>query len=109
MLPVIKKRKVRAESFPPVRLSSASGVLSSPNFPQNFPTEQQCAWEIVGPPGSRISVAVDEIDIPNTAFLQVREGPPTPLATEFNNVVARNFSTSSNLLGVSWITGMDTN
>ena len=37
-------------------LRGYSGVLSSPNYPQNYPPNSNCVWKISSPPGTKFVV-----------------------------------------------------
>ena len=38
-------------------LNSPTGVITSPNYPQNYDHNDACAWQIIAPEGTQISVS----------------------------------------------------
>ncbi|XP_052780548.1 uncharacterized protein LOC128217436 [Mya arenaria] len=44
----------RVETACGVAVQSHFGEITSPNYPSNYPENQNCLWNITGPPGSRI-------------------------------------------------------
>ncbi|XP_049544721.1 cubilin homolog [Anopheles darlingi] len=60
------------------RLGSLTGEIASPNYPDSYPANVECVWEVVASPGNKISLYVQEIDIVpsddcNGDYLEVRE------------------------------------
>jgi len=44
-------------------LKQLSGVLTSPNFPNNYNADETCSWTIVAPPGYRVQFAIQFLGI----------------------------------------------
>lgn len=38
-------------------VTNPSGVITSPNYPQNYPQNQACIWKITAPEGYQIKVS----------------------------------------------------
>ena len=38
-------------------LTSSSGVITSPNFPQDYPANKKCEWNITAPRGKQITLS----------------------------------------------------
>ncbi|XP_054274028.1 cubilin-like isoform X2 [Macrosteles quadrilineatus] len=69
------------------------GTIQSPGYPHNYPANQDCEWRIKGPPGKRIQVLFNNIDLePSTDcskdFLRLQEfenDEPSNLLAQFCN------------------------
>ncbi|XP_019738360.1 bone morphogenetic protein 1-like isoform X1 [Hippocampus comes] len=44
-------------------LNGASGTVSSPNWPEKYPSKKACTWTLSTTPGHRIRLAFDDIDM----------------------------------------------
>ena len=44
-------------------LRKLSGVLTSPNFPNNYNADETCSWTIIAPPGYRVQFAIQFLGI----------------------------------------------
>ncbi|KAM3874302.1 bone morphogenetic protein 1-like [Diretmus argenteus] len=44
-------------------VNSVSGVISSPNWPDKYPSKKACTWSLSTTPGHRIKIAFNEIDM----------------------------------------------
>ncbi|PIK43871.1 bone morphogenic protein 1 [Apostichopus japonicus] len=44
-------------------ITDVSGVITSPNFPDNYPKRKQCSWHIIATPGHRVELDFDEFDL----------------------------------------------
>lgn len=46
-----------------IELRRLSGVLTSPNFPNNYNADETCLWTIITPPGYRVQFAIQFLGI----------------------------------------------
>ncbi|XP_023693831.1 bone morphogenetic protein 1-like isoform X1 [Paramormyrops kingsleyae] len=44
-------------------INSVSGIITSPNWPDNYPSKKACTWALSTTPGHRIKIAFNEIDM----------------------------------------------
>ena len=44
-----------------------SGVIQSPNYPNQLPHRVACAWGVQGPQDRRIKIEFDDLDLPGTS------------------------------------------
>uniref|UniRef100_A0A672L2L1 Metalloendopeptidase n=1 Tax=Sinocyclocheilus grahami TaxID=75366 RepID=A0A672L2L1_SINGR len=44
-------------------ISSVSGIITSPNWPDKYPSKKACTWTLSTTPGHHIKLAIDEIDM----------------------------------------------
>ncbi|KAM4635166.1 bone morphogenetic protein 1-like isoform 2-T4 [Polymixia lowei] len=44
-------------------VTSVTGTISSPNWPDNYPSKKACTWSLSTTPGHRIKIAFNEIDM----------------------------------------------
>ncbi|MEQ2213106.1 hypothetical protein XENOCAPTIV_009884, partial [Xenoophorus captivus] len=52
------------------KIHSPSGTLSSPNWPDKYPSRKECTWDITATPGHRVRiVSVQPNEAGETAFL----------------------------------------
>ncbi|XP_061421245.1 bone morphogenetic protein 1-like [Lethenteron reissneri] len=45
------------------KISSAEGVISSPNWPDKYPNRRECTWEISATPGHRVKLTFSEFEV----------------------------------------------
>lgn len=45
-------------------LQDPSGVITSPRYPSALPHYRECFWKITAPPGRRVKVVIEEINLP---------------------------------------------
>uniref|UniRef100_A0A087XPJ8 Metalloendopeptidase n=1 Tax=Poecilia formosa TaxID=48698 RepID=A0A087XPJ8_POEFO len=45
------------------KIHSPSGTLSSPNWPDKYPSRKECTWDITATPGHRVKIAFSEFEI----------------------------------------------
>ncbi|XP_061840054.1 dorsal-ventral patterning tolloid-like protein 1 isoform X1 [Nerophis lumbriciformis] len=45
------------------KIHSPSGTLSSPNWPDKYPSRKECTWDITATPGHRVRIAFSEFEI----------------------------------------------
>ena len=48
---------------PHLILSETSGVITSPNFPLNYPENQTCSWQITARKGKRVKLVIQSLEI----------------------------------------------
>lgn len=48
---------------PHLILSETSGVITSPNFPLNYPENQTCSWQIIARKGKRVKLVIQSLEI----------------------------------------------
>lgn len=60
-------------------IHSIHGSIASPNYPNSYPLNTECVWNIIASPGNRITLSINEIAIPKTDdfcnqdYLEIRE------------------------------------
>uniref|UniRef100_A0A8C6T2M0 Metalloendopeptidase n=1 Tax=Neogobius melanostomus TaxID=47308 RepID=A0A8C6T2M0_9GOBI len=45
------------------KIHSSSGTLSSPNWPDKYPSRKECTWDISATPGHRVKITFSEFEI----------------------------------------------
>ncbi|KAK2817229.1 hypothetical protein Q5P01_025420 [Channa striata] len=45
------------------KIHSPSGTLSSPNWPDKYPSRKECTWDITAKPGHRVKISFSEFEI----------------------------------------------
>ncbi|XP_037686895.1 tolloid-like protein 1 isoform X2 [Choloepus didactylus] len=45
------------------KIHSSSGIITSPNWPDKYPSRKECTWEISATPGHRIKLSFSEFEI----------------------------------------------
>ncbi|KAI3353391.1 hypothetical protein L3Q82_019924 [Scortum barcoo] len=45
------------------KIHSPSGTLSSPNWPDKYPSRKECTWDITATPGHRVKITFNEFEI----------------------------------------------
>ncbi|XP_062900253.1 cubilin isoform X2 [Mobula hypostoma] len=55
-----------------------SGAFSSPNYPENYPSNSECIWYIISSPGNRVQISFINFDIGNSLncsldYVEIRE------------------------------------
>ncbi|KAE8300348.1 Dorsal-ventral patterning tolloid-like protein 1 [Larimichthys crocea] len=45
------------------KIHSPSGTLSSPNWPDKYPSRKECTWDITATPGHRVKISFNEFEI----------------------------------------------
>lgn len=65
-------------------ITSASGSLSSPNYPDSYPANIECVWSIRTRPGNALEITFEAMDIVrsehcNDDFLEIRSSAQGPL------------------------------
>ncbi|KAB0396266.1 hypothetical protein E2I00_018972, partial [Balaenoptera physalus] len=81
--PTSSNSECRKETGPPTgcdhRVTSTSGTITSPNWPDKYPSKKECTWAISSTPGHRVKLTFMEMDIesqPECAYdhLEVYDG-----------------------------------
>ncbi|XP_006629277.1 dorsal-ventral patterning tolloid-like protein 1 isoform X2 [Lepisosteus oculatus] len=45
------------------KVHSSSGMITSPNWPDKYPSRKECTWEITATPGHRVKISFNEFEI----------------------------------------------
>ncbi|NXF95695.1 TLL1 protein, partial [Eubucco bourcierii] len=45
------------------KIHSPNGIITSPNWPDKYPSRKECTWEITATPGQRVKLAFNEFEI----------------------------------------------
>uniref|UniRef100_A0A8C1CLA0 Metalloendopeptidase n=1 Tax=Cyprinus carpio carpio TaxID=630221 RepID=A0A8C1CLA0_CYPCA len=61
-------------------ITSVSGIITSPNWPDKYPSKKACTWTLSTTPGHRIKLAFEEIDMEANEecaydYLEIYDGP----------------------------------
>ncbi|XP_052697133.1 cubilin-like isoform X2 [Crassostrea angulata] len=71
-------------------LTDSTGVITSPNYPNNYPHERECVWTITAQDGNQILLNVTDFRLESHAscaydFLEIRNGgfPSSPLVNTY--------------------------
>lgn len=63
--------------------TTPSGVLLSPNYPQEYGNNMHCVWLIISNPESRINLAFNDLSMEKQFdFLSIKDGGKVPLEPE---------------------------
>lgn len=46
------------------KVTSAEGVISSPNWPDKYPSRKECTWELSSTAGHRVKIVSSDIFFP---------------------------------------------
>ncbi|XP_063261858.1 tolloid-like protein 2 isoform X3 [Prinia subflava] len=97
------------------KLSGAEGMMSSPNWPDKYPSRKECTWDISATPGHRVKVIFNEFEIEQHQecaydHLEMYDGPnskspvlgrfcgskkPDPVVASANKMFLRFYSDAS--------------
>ncbi|XP_025950725.2 tolloid-like protein 2 isoform X2 [Dromaius novaehollandiae] len=97
------------------KLSSTEGMMSSPNWPDKYPSRKECTWNISATPGHRVKVTFNEFEIEQHQecaydHLEIYDGPnskspilgrfcgskkPEPVVASTNKMFLRFYSDAS--------------
>lgn len=97
------------------KLSGAEGTMSSPNWPDKYPSRKECTWDISATPGHRVKVTFNEFEIEQHQecaydHLEMYDGPnskspilgrfcgskkPDPVVASTNKMFLRFYSDAS--------------
>ncbi|XP_064519671.1 deleted in malignant brain tumors 1 protein-like [Pseudopipra pipra] len=87
-------------------LSSSSGRLQSPFYPQNYPNNANCVWEIEVKSNFLVTLRFEDIQMEGgrclSDYIEVYDGPlhTSPLLGKFCSGYYRTYTSSSNLMTV---------
>lgn len=97
----------------PTRLRENSGVITSSNYPEDYNLNEQCAYIIEAPSGSRIRLEFTDYDVNEDAAFGVFDGNLTPFGgvytpfpTNTSNIPG-DFVSNSNIIAINFSTGED--
>ncbi|MBN3281561.1 TLL1 protein, partial [Polyodon spathula] len=97
------------------KVTSAEGVISSPNWPDKYPSRKECTWELSSTAGHRVKIAFNEFEMEQHQecaydHLELYDGPnskspilgrfcgskkPDPVITSGNKMFLRFYSDAS--------------
>ncbi|XP_042200474.1 bone morphogenetic protein 1-like isoform X2 [Callorhinchus milii] len=97
------------------KINSVAGTITSPNWPDKYPSRKECTWEITTTPGHRVKLAFSELDLEQHQecaydHLEVYDGrdpkakvlgrlcgskKPEALTSTFNRIFIKFFSDNS--------------
>ncbi|XP_046392545.1 cubilin-like [Ischnura elegans] len=67
-----------------VEVKGYRGVIESPNFPDSYPSSQDCTWKIIAPNGNLLNITFSHFHLENSSnsgcaydFVEIKEGPNT--------------------------------
>ncbi|XP_069122184.1 cubilin-like [Argopecten irradians] len=82
-------------------LATSSGVITSPNFPNNYPHDRECVWAIVAPINIQVLLNVTDFEMESHSncmfdFLEIRNGgfEDSPLVGKYCGSTIANIITS---------------
>uniref|UniRef100_A0A6Q2X998 CUB and Sushi multiple domains 2 n=1 Tax=Esox lucius TaxID=8010 RepID=A0A6Q2X998_ESOLU len=83
-----------------------SGVLLSPNYPQEYGNNMHCVWLIITKPESRINLAFNDLSMEKQFdFLSVKDGGKSPILGTFSgDVLPAPITTSAHVARLEFLT-----
>ncbi|XP_036591124.1 deleted in malignant brain tumors 1 protein [Trichosurus vulpecula] len=89
-------------------LSQSSGLISSPNFPGNYPNHANCVWDIEVPNNYRVTIVFEDVQLEgncNYDYIQIYDGPyqTSPLIARVCNGDRGSFTSTTNFMSVRFI------
>ena len=107
-------RKNAIMTFPPnisdpcnggARLVAESGSLQSPNYPEDYPRDAVCSWQIEVPEGFQVVIQFQDIQLERSGncidYIEIRDGPneqSTPIGTYCGEEKPKDIASTSNHL-----------
>ena len=94
---------------------ASSGVITSPNYPQNYNINEQCGYIIRAPGGSRIRLEFTDYNVNSDVNFGVFDGNPTPFGGTYTafpantNAIPPPFESNTNLIGINFSVGSNNN
>ncbi|KAK3106526.1 hypothetical protein FSP39_021900 [Pinctada imbricata] len=93
-------------------LTTTTGIITSPNYPSNYPHNRDCIWTITAPQGNQILLNVTEFALEfhpncNYDYLEIRNGgyPSSPLVGKYcGSTIDRIIRSHSNRLYIRFRT-----
>ena len=61
--PKLKEFQCISELKRPIKINARSGLLLSPNYPDNYPKSSKCGWELKVPKGTQITLRFITFDV----------------------------------------------
>jgi hypothetical protein len=87
-------------------IEDTNGSLTSPSFPNLYPSNRHCAWEIVAPPQTRITINFTHFDLEGNNVRCSEKGQKHPLAFSSDNTILLSLSKNATMTAlrstVSW-------
>uniref|UniRef100_A0AAZ3Q759 CUB and Sushi multiple domains 2 n=1 Tax=Oncorhynchus tshawytscha TaxID=74940 RepID=A0AAZ3Q759_ONCTS len=86
--------------------TTPSGVLLSPNYPQEYGNNMHCVWLIITKPESRINLAFNDLSMEKQFdFLSVKDGGKSPILGTFSgDVLPAPITTSAHVARLEFLT-----
>ncbi|XP_072480832.1 scavenger receptor cysteine-rich domain-containing protein DMBT1 [Notamacropus eugenii] len=89
-------------------LSQSSGIISSPNYPGNYPNNVNCVWDIEASNNHRVTIVFQDVQLEggcNYDYIQIYDGPyrTSPLIARVCNGDRVSFTSTSNFMSVRFI------
>lgn len=82
--------------------TAASGVILSPNYPEEYGNNMNCVWLVIAEPGSRVHLLFNDFDVePQFDFLAVKDdggSDVTVLGTFSGNEVPSQLASSGHVV-----------
>ncbi|XP_067863040.1 CUB and sushi domain-containing protein 2 [Heptranchias perlo] len=92
--------------------TTPSGVLLSPNYPEDYGNHMHCVWLIIAKPESRIHLAFNDFDVePQFDFVSVKDGlnPESPVLGTFSgNKIPTPLTSSGHVSRLEFLTDHST-
>ncbi|XP_043842607.1 deleted in malignant brain tumors 1 protein [Dromiciops gliroides] len=90
-------------------LSQSSGIISSPNYPGNYPNRADCVWDIEVSNNYRVTIVFEYVQLEggcNYDYIQVYDGPyqTSPLISRVCDGGRGSFTSTSNFMSIRFIT-----
>uniref|UniRef100_A0A8C5CBQ3 CUB and Sushi multiple domains 2 n=1 Tax=Gadus morhua TaxID=8049 RepID=A0A8C5CBQ3_GADMO len=86
--------------------TTPSGVLLSPNYPQEYGNNMHCVWLIIAKPESRINLAFNDLSMEKQFdFLSIKDGGKSPILGTFSgDVLPPPITTSAHVARLEFLT-----
>uniref|UniRef100_A0A667WX46 CUB and Sushi multiple domains 2 n=1 Tax=Myripristis murdjan TaxID=586833 RepID=A0A667WX46_9TELE len=86
--------------------TTPSGVLLSPNYPQEYGNNMHCVWLIITKPESRINLAFNDLSMEKQFdFLSIKDGGKSPILGTFSgDVLPPPITTSAHVARLEFLT-----
>ena len=97
----------------PTRLTEKAGVITSPNFPEDYNVNEQCGFIIEAPEGSRIKLEFSDYEVDDEVSLGVFDGNLSPFGGVYTpfpsntSQIPADFISNSNIVAINFSTGDD--
>ncbi|XP_012877446.1 PREDICTED: deleted in malignant brain tumors 1 protein-like [Dipodomys ordii] len=115
LLPVSTIPSVPSTDYPNLNyscggfLSQASGYFSSPFYPDNYPNNARCVWDIKVPSNHLVTITFRDVQLEggcNYDYIEVFNGPShsSPIIARVCDGAVRSFTSSSNFMSIRFVT-----